>query len=264
MGHGALQLQWCDMKGIVLAGGTGSRLAPLTNITNKHLLPIYDRPMIYFALEALVRAGLDEIMVVTGGNHAGEFLRLLGNGGPVGLRSLQYAYQERPGGIAQALGLAEHFAAGDKVVVMLGDNIVEDDLTPVVQRFEDQQSGARLLLKEMADPAHLQHLGVAVFDGGPSNRLTGIEEKPADPPSRFAVIGVYFYPAEVFDVVRSLTPSGRGELEITDVNNSYLERGQVEHDVLSGFWGDAGESIEAYHACTQFARSLALSRSSGG
>ena len=246
------------MKGIVLAGGTGSRLAPLTNITNKHLLPIYDRPMIYFALEALVRAGLDEIMVVTGGNHAGEFLRLLGSGGPVGLRSLQYAYQERPGGIAQALGLTEHFAAGDKVVVMLGDNIVEDDLAPIVRRFERQQQGARLLLKEIADPAHLRHLGVAVFDGDEPGRLVDIEEKPPHPRSAYAVTGVYFYPAEVFDIVRTLTPSGRGELEITDVNKSFLEQGQVEHDVLSGFWGDAGESIEAYYACTQYARSRVL------
>lgn len=248
------------MKGIVLAGGTGSRLAPLTNITNKHLLPIYDRPMIYFALETLVRAGLDEIMIVTGGNHAGEFLRLLGNGGPVGLRSLQYAYQEQPGGIAQALGLAEHFASGDKVVVMLGDNILEDDLSGVVERFQRQKQGARLLLKQITDPAHLQHLGVAVFENADDTHLVDIEEKPSQPRSSYAVTGVYFYPPEVFNVVRSLTPSGRGELEITDVNNSYLHLGQVEHDFLSGFWGDAGESVEAYYTCAEFARSRSLSR----
>ena len=226
------------MKGIILAGGTGSRLDPLTRITNKHLLPVFDRPMIYFAIEQLAGAGIDRIMVVTGGNHAGEFLRLLGNGAAFGLRHLDYAYQDRPGGIAEALGLCEWFAAGDPVVVLLGDNVFEHSIAPIVAAFRDHPVGARIALAEVDNAAAY---GVAVMERG---RLVRIVEKPSEPPSRLAVTGLYCYDARVFEMVKTLRPSGRGELEITDVNNRYLELGELRHDVLDGYWADCGESIE--------------------
>jgi glucose-1-phosphate thymidylyltransferase len=240
------------MKGVILAGGSGTRLHPLTRITNKHLLPIYDRPMVTYAIEALVRAGITELMLVTGGTHAGEFLRLLGNGHEWGIDRLSYAYQERAGGIAEALGLAERFAAGDRICVMLADNVVERSIRQTVENFERQESGARILLAREEDPQHLRHLGVPELDGG--EKVIRIVEKPEDPPSQFAVTGIYFYDADVFEVIPGLVPSGRGELEITDVNNWYVDQGTMEYDVLDGFWGDAGESIEAYYAVNDFVR----------
>jgi glucose-1-phosphate thymidylyltransferase len=240
------------MRGVILAGGTGTRLHPLTRITNKHLLPIYDRPMISYAIEALVMSGIAEIMLVTGGTHAGEFLRLLGNGHDYGIDRLSYAYQDRPGGIAEALGLAERFAGDEPVLVMLADNIVEQTFRPTVERFGQQRGGARILLTEEADPVHLRHLGVPEFDEG--GRIVRIVEKPEDPPSRYAVTGIYCYSPDVFRIIGTLVPSGRGELEITDVNNWYVEQGHMEYDVLQGFWGDAGESIDAYYAVNDFVR----------
>jgi glucose-1-phosphate thymidylyltransferase len=240
------------VKGVVLAGGTGSRLDPLTRITNKHLLPIYDRPMIEYAIEALVAAGVDEIMVVTGGTHAGDFLRLLGNGRAYGCDRLLYAYQERPGGIADALGLAEHFVERGRCVVMLADNVFGLSLRDVVERFRGQQYGARVVLAREDDPEHLRHLGVPELDG--NGQLVRVVEKPEQPPSDYAVTGVYFYDAAVWDVLTSLQPSGRGELEITDVINWYVERSAIEYDIVEGFWGDAGESIEAYYAVNDFVR----------
>ena len=240
------------MKGVILAGGTGSRLHPLTRITNKHLLPIYDRPMICHAVEALVNAGVREVMLVTGGTHAGEFFRLLGSGREWGVDRLFYAYQERAGGIAEALGLAHHFVEGDKVVVMLADNVFERTLRPAVEAFAAQRAGARILLSRLEEASHLRHLGVVEFDG--SRRVRRIVEKPEDPPSAYAVTGVYFYDAAVFDVIPTLRPSGRGELEITDVNNHYVCQGGMEYDVIDGFWGDAGESIDAYYTVNDFVR----------
>ena len=246
------------MKGIILAGGRATRLRPLTKITSKQLLPVYDKPMIFYPIETLVSAGIDEIMVVTGGNHAGEFLPLLGNGMEFGLKRLQFSYQAQAGGIAEALGLCESFVDGDKVVVMLGDNIVGQTIAPYVQHFVNQPRGGRLLLKEMEDRSHLRHLGVPMF--GKDDRLAFIREKPEKPPSPYAVIGIYMYDPEVFSVVRDLKPSGRGELEITDVNNAYVDRGLMEYDVLDGFWGDAGESIEAYYAVNDFVRGHGVNR----
>jgi glucose-1-phosphate thymidylyltransferase len=240
------------MKGVILAGGSGTRLHPLTRITNKHLLPIYDRPMVTYAIEALVDADVKELMLVTGGTHAGEFLRLLGNGHEWGIDQLQYAYQERAGGIAEALGLAERFAAGERICVMLADNVVERSLRPAVEAFRWQERGARILLAREDDPAHLRHLGVPEL--GENGRVVRIVEKPAEPPSPFAVTGIYFYDADVFEVIPNLRPSGRGELEITDVNNWYVEQETMEYDVLEGFWGDAGESIDAYYAVNDFVR----------
>jgi glucose-1-phosphate thymidylyltransferase len=239
------------VKGVVLAGGTGSRLDPLTRITNKHLLPIYDRPMVLWALEALVVAGVRELMLVTGGTHAGEFLRLLGNGHEWGIERLFYAYQERPGGIAEALGLAEQFVAGDPVVVTLADNLFEAPITPTVENFEAQGGGARVLLAELGDPGHLKHLGVPRFEDG---QIVEIVEKPAEPPSGHAVTGLYCYDDQVWTVIRELEPSGRGELEISDVNNWYVQRGAMQFDETDGFWGDAGESIEAYYAVNEWVR----------
>ncbi|MGQ0805187.1 MAG: sugar phosphate nucleotidyltransferase [Actinomycetota bacterium] len=239
------------MKGVILAGGTGSRLDPLTRITNKHLLPIYDRPMVAYPIESLVRAGVTEVMVVTGGTHAGEFLRLLGNGHEWGLDRLLYAYQDRPGGIAEALGLAERFADGDPIVVLLADNVFEQSIRDSVDRFRDQEQGARILLAEMGDPLHLRHLGVPVLDDG---RVVEILEKPEEPPSPYAVTGAYFYDGTVFEVIPQLERSGRGELEITDVNNHFVAAGTMEYDVIEGFWGDAGESIDAYYAVNDFVR----------
>jgi glucose-1-phosphate thymidylyltransferase len=240
-----------SLKGVILAGGTGSRLHPLTRITNKHLLPIYDRPMVTYAIEALVNAGITELMLVTGGTHAGEFFRLLGNGHEYGIDRLFYAYQERPGGIAEALGLAERSVRGDRIVVMLADNVVERSLMPAVENFRRQERGGRILLAQLDEPEHLRHLGVAQLDG---DRVVGIVEKPADPPSSYAVTGIYFYDEQVWDVIPTLEPSGRGELEITDVNNWYVDQGAMEYDVLEGFWGDAGESIDAYYEVNDFVR----------
>jgi glucose-1-phosphate thymidylyltransferase len=240
------------LKGVILAGGTGSRLHPLTRITNKHLLPIYDRPMISYAIEALVKGGISEMMLVSGGTHAGEFLRLLGNGQEFGIDRLFYAYQDKPGGIAQALGLAERFVRGDRSVVLLADNIFERTIRPSVVAFSKQKRGARVVLSHEADREHLTHLGVAQLDG--SKRIERIVEKPSQPPSEFAVTGIYFYDETVWDVLPKLGPSDRGELEITDVNNWYLERNLMEYDVLEGFWGDAGESMDAYYSVNDFVR----------
>jgi glucose-1-phosphate thymidylyltransferase len=240
------------VKGVILAGGTGTRLHPLTRITNKHLLPIYDRPMVTYAIEALVKAGVTELMLVTGGTHAGEFLRLLGNGHEYGIDRLLYAYQEKPGGIAEALGLTERFVDGDQVVVMLADNVVERSIQPAVTNFKAQDRGARILLSRIEDPAHLRHLGVPELDD--SGKVTNIVEKPDDPPSAFGVTGIYFYDPNVYQVIPTLKPSGRGELEITDVNNYYIRSGLMQYDVLDGFWGDAGESIDAYYEVNDFVR----------
>jgi glucose-1-phosphate thymidylyltransferase len=239
------------MKGVILAGGIGSRLHPLTRITNKHLLPIYDRPMVTYAIEAFVKGGITEIMLVTGGTHAGEFFRLLGDGHAYGIERLSYAYQERESGIADALGLAERFAAGERVAVMLADNVFEQSIKPAVENYERQERGARIVLSREEEPEHLRHLGVAELDG---DHVVRIIEKPDSPPSEFAVTGLYFYDPAVFEFLPTLSPSARGELEITDVNNWYIEQGAMEYDVLEGFWGDAGESIDAYYAVNDFVR----------
>jgi glucose-1-phosphate thymidylyltransferase len=246
------------LKGVILAGGTGSRLYPLTRITNKHLLPIYDRPMVCYAIETLVSAGVDELMVVTGGTHAGEFFRLLGNGRDYGIHGLFYAYQERPGGIAEALSLADHFAEDDRVVVMLADNIFERGLRCSVEAFGRQGSGARIALARLQDPGHLRHLGVADLDANGRVRL--IVEKPDHPPSDLAVTGVYFYDSSVWKVIPKLQPSRRGELEMTDVNNHYVGASAMEYDIIDGFWGDAGESIDAYYAVNDFVRAHGVNR----
>src|SRR6266498_204229 len=245
------------MKGVILAGGTGSRLHPLTRITNKHLLPIYDRPMVTYAIEAIVSGGVAEIMLVTGGTHAGEFLRLLGDGHAHGIDRLSYAYQEREGGIAEALGLAERFAGGDRVLVMLADNVFGRSIQPAVEAFEKQESGARIVLSRIEETEHLRHLGVAELDG---DRVKRIIEKPESPPSDYAVTGLYFYDPAVFEFLPTLSPSARGELEITDVNNWYIEQGAMEYDVVEGFWGDAGESIDAYYAVNDFVREHGANR----
>jgi glucose-1-phosphate thymidylyltransferase len=239
------------MKGVILAGGTGSRLDPLTRITNKHLLPISDRPMVVFAVEAMVAAGINEVMLVTGGTHAGEFFRLFGNGHDFGVQPLLYSYQERPGGIAEALGLAERFVDRDRVCVMLADNIFERSFRPSAERFAAQERGGRVLLSREHDAEHLPHLGVPELEG---DRIMRIVEKPDEPPSEYAVTGVYFYDETVWDILPTLQPSGRGELEITDVNNWYVGRGEMEADVVDGFWGDAGESIDAYYSVNDFVR----------
>ncbi len=231
------------MKGIILAGGLGTRLRPLTLVTNKHLLPVYDRPMIYYPIECLLNAGIQDILVVTGGDHAGDFLKLLKNGKDLGIRHLEYAYQEGEGGIADALKLAEDFADGDKICVVLGDNIIEGNLRAAAGQFFTQRSGAKLLLKEVPDP---QRFGVVRFDE--NNKIAEIIEKPADPPSNLAVIGVYFYDSDVFDICKTLKPSGRGELEITDVNNAYLQRGDLTYEILDGWWTDAGTFESLFHA----------------
>ena len=239
------------MKGVILAGGSGTRLHPLTRITNKHLLPIYDRPMVTYAIEALVGAGVTELMVVTGGTHAGEFFRLLGNGHEYGIDRLFYAYQEEAGGIAEALGLAERFVDRDRVLVLLADNVFEASLQPAIEHFGAQERGARILLSAVDEPEHLRHLGVPVLEDG---RVTRIVEKPQEPPSSYAVTGVYLYDDQVWDVLPTLRPSGRGELEITDVNNWYVDQGLMEYEVIEGFWGDAGESIDAYYEVNDFVR----------
>jgi glucose-1-phosphate thymidylyltransferase len=223
------------MKGVVLAGGTGSRLNPLTRVTNKHLLPIYDRPMVYYPIQTLVNAGIREILLVTGGRNAGDFLRLLGNGRDFGLKHLNYTYQEGEGGIAEALGLAEFFAGDESICVILGDNIIENNVCQAVENFKKQGQGAKILLKEVTDA---QRFGVAEIRG---DHVIGIEEKPKNPKSNYAVIGIYMYDASVFQKIRRLKPSGRGELEITDVNNFYIEEGRLTYEVLEGWWTDAGQ-----------------------
>jgi glucose-1-phosphate thymidylyltransferase len=232
------------MKGVVLAGGLGTRLLPLTKVTNKHLLPVYNKPMIFYPIQTLVNAGVTEIMLVTGGNNAGDFLRLLGNGKEFGLKHLDYTYQEGEGGIADALRLAEHFADSGPVCVMLGDNIIEGNILGAARAFRHQQKGAKILLKEVKDP---QRFGVPVLEG---KRVVNIEEKPANPQSAYAVTGVYFYDASVFDIIKTLKPSGRGELEITDVNNAYIASGTLTWDVLDGWWTDAG-TIESLYLANQ-------------
>lgn len=229
-----------SIKGVVLAGGSGSRLYPLTRITNKHLLPVYDKPMIYYAIEMLVAAGIDRILIVTGGNHAGEFLPLLGNGSAFGLAHLDYTYQEKAAGIADALALAEHFVGGDRLCVLLADNVFEWSVESVVSRYDQQERGARILLARTEQP---QFYGVPVFNG---ERIVRVEEKPERPASQFAVTGCYLYDQHVFEIVRALKPSERGELEITDVNNAYLARGELEYEVVDGFWADCGESFASY------------------
>jgi len=223
-----------DLKGVVLAGGLGSRLRPLTAVTNKHLLPVYNQPMIFYPIQTLVNAGITDIMIVTGGNSAGDFLKLLGNGKAFGLKHLNYTYQEGEGGIAAALSLVEHFASGEPVCVVLGDNIIEGNIRAAVDSYRKQGKGAKILLKKVADP---QRFGVPELDG---QRVVKIEEKPAAPKSEYAVIGIYMYDARVFEIIRVLKPSGRGELEITDVNNAYIERDEMAWDVIDGWWSDAG------------------------
>jgi glucose-1-phosphate thymidylyltransferase len=222
------------MKGVVLAGGLGTRLDPLTRVTNKHLLPVYNRPMIYYPLWTLINAGVEEILLVTGGNNAGDFLRLLRNGSELGLKDLHYTYQQGEGGIAAALSLAEHFAEGGKICVVLGDNIIERNIQRAADEFRRQERGAKMLLKRVPDP---QRFGVPVLRGG---RVTRIVEKPRRPPSRYAVTGIYFYDSAVFDYIREIRPSKRGELEITDVNNHYIAAGVMTYEVLRGWWTDAG------------------------
>jgi glucose-1-phosphate thymidylyltransferase len=222
------------MKGIVLAGGTGSRLFPLTKITNKHLLPIYDKPMIYYPIQTLVDAGITDIMIVTGGRNSGDFLRLLANGKHFGLKHIAYTYQEGEGGIADALSLCEHFADGKDVCVILGDNIIERKILGAAEAFRHQGGGARILLKEVDDA---QRFGVAEFEG---DRIVGIEEKPKNPKTRYAVTGIYMYDATVFEKIKTCQPSGRGELEITDVNNAYIREGRMSFSFLEGWWTDAG------------------------
>jgi glucose-1-phosphate thymidylyltransferase len=237
------------MKGIVLAGGAGSRLFPLTKITNKHLLPVFDKPMIYYPIQTLVRAGIRDILLVTGGRNAGDFLRLLANGKEFGLNHLNYAYQEGEGGIADALALAEHFADGDKICVILGDNIIEGSIGLAVEEFEKQERGARILLKEVPDA---ERFGVAELQG---DRIVGIEEKPLHPKSRYAVTGIYMYDGGVFDKVKKLKPSGRGELEITDVNNAYIVDGTMTFSYLDGWWTDAGTFESLLRAANLVAQS---------
>ena len=222
------------MKGVVLAGGLGSRLRPLTAVTNKHLLPVFNQPMIYYPIQTLVNAGITDIMIVTGGNSAGDFLKLLGNGKAFGLKHLNYTYQEGEGGIAAALSLVEHFAGDDAICVVLGDNIIEGNIRPAADAYREQASGAKILLKRVSDP---QRFGVPELNG---KHVLRIEEKPAQPKSDYAVIGIYMYDARVFEIIRALKPSGRGELEITDVNNAYIERGEMAWDELAGWWSDAG------------------------
>jgi glucose-1-phosphate thymidylyltransferase len=222
------------MKGIVLAGGTGSRLFPLTKITNKHLLPVYDKPMIYYPIQTLVDAGIRDLLIVTGGRNSGDFLRLLANGKEFGLKHINYTYQEGEGGIAEALALAEHFAEGDKICVVLGDNIIEGSVADAVRDFERQERGAKILLKEVPDA---ERFGVAEIQ---DDRIVGIEEKPRNPKSNYAVTGIYMYDETVFDKTRTLKPSARGELEITDVNNAYIKEGTMTFSYLEGWWTDAG------------------------
>lgn len=228
------------MKGVILGGGTGTRLFPLTKVINKHLLPVYDKPMIYYPIECLVKSGIDEILLVTGGNNAEGYLRLLGNGRELGIRNLHYTFQDGAGGIAEALGLAEDFADGGPICLVLGDNILEYVITPSVDAFKERPEGGRILLAQVENP---QAYGVAEIEG---DRVVNIVEKPKNPQSNWAVIGIYFYDNTVFDYIRELHPSARGELEITDVNNHYLKAGRMAYDKVKGWWADAGEDIDFY------------------
>ena len=230
------------MKGVILAGGLGTRLQPLTKITNKHLLPVYNKPMIYYPLECLRNAGIADVLIVTGGNHAGEFVRLLGNGKALGFHKLSFAYQEGEGGIADALSLAEDFADQKRIMVVLGDNIIETNVLAAAKRYADQPRGAKILLKEVHDP---ERFGVAFLQG---DKVIEIEEKPKQPKSNLAVVGIYMYDSQVFDIIRTLKPSGRGELEITDVNNAYIKAGTMTAEVLKGWWTDAGTFESLYRA----------------
>ena len=242
------------MKGVVLAGGLGSRLKPLTAVTNKHLLPIYNQPMIFYPIQTLVNAGITDIMIVTGGNSAGDFLKLLGNGKAFGLQHLNYTYQEGEGGIAAALSLVEHFAGGEPVCVILGDNIIQGNICSAVESYRQQGQGAKILLKKVPDP---QRFGVPQLDG---QRVVRIDEKPVQPKSEFAVIGIYLYDARVFDIIKTLKPSGRGELEITDVNNAYIDRGEMTWDELEGWWSDAGTFESLLNASNLVAQTGANNR----
>ena len=244
------------MKGIVLAGGTGSRLFPLTKITNKHLLPIYDRPMIYYPIQTLVDAGIRDILIVTGGRNSGDFLRLLANGKQFGLEHINYTYQEGEGGIADALALAKHFADGQKTCVILGDNIIEGSIGKAVEQFTAQAEGAHILLKEVQDA---ERFGVAEVAGG---KIVGIEEKPQRPKSNYAVTGIYMYDPTVFDKIRTLVPSNRGELEITDVNNAYIEEGTMSFSFLDGWWTDAGTFDSLLRAANLVAQMAAKKQTS--
>jgi glucose-1-phosphate thymidylyltransferase len=244
------------MKGIVLAGGTGSRLFPLTKITNKHLLPIYDKPMIYYPIQTLVDAGITDIMVVTGGKNSGDFLRLLANGKHFGLKHIAYTYQEGEGGIADALNLCEHFADGQEICVVLGDNIIEKNIRSAVDSFRAQGKGSRILLKEVTDA---ERFGVAEFDGDRGDHIVGIEEKPAHPKSNYAVTGIYMYDATVFEKIHTCKPSGRNELEITDVNNAYIREGTMAFSFLDGWWTDAG----TFESLLRAANLVAQSRHAG-
>jgi len=241
-----------EPKGVILAGGLGKRLHPLTKITNKHLLPVYSKPMIYYPIETLVDAGIKDILLVVGGRHAGEFLRLLGNGDEFGLTHINYVYQEGEGGIAEALGLARHFAGKDRIVVMLGDNIIERDIRKPVEEFMRQPRGARILLQKVKDP---ERFGVVTFKG---KKVVAIEEKPKRPKSHYIVTGIYLYDHQVFDIIKTLKPSRRGELEITDVNNAYLKRGELSCSVLRGWWTDAGTFDSLLRANELVARKCAM------
>jgi glucose-1-phosphate thymidylyltransferase len=236
------------MKGVVLAGGLGTRLHPLTKVTNKHLLPVHNQPMIYYPIRTLINAGIDDIMIVTGGNSAGDFLKLLGNGRDFGLKHLSYAYQEGEGGIADALALVEHFADDNPICVVLGDNIIEGNIQSAADAYLQQGKRAKILLKKVHDP---QRFGVPELDG---DKVLRIEEKPKDPRSDYAVIGIYFYDATVFDVIKTLVPSGRGELEITDVNNHYIDRGEMTWNELEGWWTDAGTFESLLYASNMVAK----------
>jgi len=236
------------MKGVVLAGGLGSRLNPLTKVTNKHLLPVYNQPMIYYPIRTLINAGIDDIMIVTGGNSAGDFLKLLGNGKDFGLKHLNYAYQEGEGGIADALSLVRHFADDEPICVVLGDNIIEGNIRRAAEDYKKQSAGAKILLKKVHDP---NRFGVPELDG---ERVLRIEEKPENPKSDYSVIGIYFYDASVFDIIETLEPSGRGELEITDVNNHYINRGTMTWNELDGWWTDAGTFESLLHATNLVAK----------
>ncbi len=240
------------MKGVILAGGLGTRLLPLTKVTNKHLLPVYDQPMIFYPIQKLVQAEIKDIMIVTGGNNAGDFLRLLGNGKNFGLTRLHYTYQEGEGGIAEALGLTEEFVEGERIVVILGDNIFENDITPYVKSYQRQQSGAKILLKEVPYP---ERFGVAEIFG---NKIVSIEEKPKKPKSNYAVTGIYMYDETVFSIIKTLKPSKRGELEITDVNNAYIKKDNLTYDILPGWWADAGTSFESYFRANHLVRELRI------
>ena len=234
------------MKGVILGGGLGTRLRPLTSITNKHLLPVYDRPMIYYPIQTLVEAGIKDIMLVTGGNNAGDYLRLIGNGEDFGLKHMNYTYQKREGGIAEALGLCRHFCGDDKVVVMLGDNILDGSIKKAAKDFEKQKKGAKIFLKQVDNP---REYGVAELAG---KFVKNIVEKPKEPKSNLAVIGIYMYDAEVWKIIDTLVPSGRGELEITDVNNAYIKKGGITYEILDCWWGDAGSSIEDLWRVNQY------------